>query len=79
MAIVRMWVLHCNCQQQITAGLVKVETFVFQSSIVTWKMKAPEKKPLVRKESLEDLRSKVRKGSQKVKIEPVKALSEFQS
>lgn len=74
-----MWDLSCNWQQHITTALVNFETFVFQSSIVTWKMKAPEKKPLVRKESLEDLRSKVRKGSQKVKIEPVKALSEFQS
>ena len=42
-----------------------------------WKMKAPEKKPLVRRENPDELRSKVRKGAQKKKIEPIKALSDF--
>lgn len=42
-------------------------------------MKAPEKKPLVRREKPEEVRAKVRKGSQKKHIAPIKALSEFQS
>ncbi|CAH1783654.1 unnamed protein product [Owenia fusiformis] len=45
---------------------------------VSWKMKAPEKKPLVRRENPDELRAKVRKSAQKKKIEPIKALSEFQ-
>ena len=40
-------------------------------------MKAPEKKPLVRRENPDELRSKVRKGAHKKHIEPIKALSEF--
>ncbi|XP_076372285.1 catenin alpha-like [Tachypleus tridentatus] len=49
------------------------------SPIVVWKMKAPEKKPLVRREKPEEVRAKVRKGSQKKNIAPIKALSEFHS
>ncbi|XP_065218561.1 catenin alpha isoform X1 [Planococcus citri] len=49
------------------------------SPIVVWKMKAPEKKPLVRPEKPEEVRAKVRKGSQKKVQNPIKALSEFQS
>ncbi|XP_050434703.1 catenin alpha isoform X3 [Adelges cooleyi] len=47
--------------------------------LVVWKMKAPEKKPLVRPEKPEEVRAKVRKGSQKIVQNPIKALSEFQS
>ena len=50
-----------------------------QSPIVVWKMKAPEKKPLVRREKPEEVRAKVRKGSQKKHLTPIKALAEFQS
>ena len=53
--------------------------FFLQSPIVVWKMKAPEKKPLVRPEKPEEVRAKVRKGSQKKVQNPIKALSEFQS
>lgn len=42
-------------------------------------MKAPEKKPLVRREKPEEVRAKVRRGSQKKSVAPIKALSEFQS
>uniref|UniRef100_A0A1A9WLH2 Catenin alpha n=1 Tax=Glossina brevipalpis TaxID=37001 RepID=A0A1A9WLH2_9MUSC len=49
------------------------------SPIVIWKMKAPEKKPLVRPEKPEEVRAKVRKGSQKKVQNPIHALSEFQS
>ena len=42
-------------------------------------MKAPEKKPLVRREKPEEVRAKVRKGSQKKHLTPIKALAEFQS
>ena len=52
---------------------------MFQSPVVMWRMKAPEKKPLVRRENLEEGRGKVRKGEQKKKIEPIKALSEFEA
>lgn len=51
----------------------------YQSPIVVWKMKAPEKKPLVRPEKPEEVRAKVRKGSQKKVQNPIHALSEFQS
>ncbi|XP_055306699.1 catenin alpha isoform X1 [Sitodiplosis mosellana] len=52
---------------------------VVTSPIVVWKMKAPEKKPLVRPEKPEEVRAKVRKGSQKKVQNPIHALSEFQS
>ncbi|KAG4068385.1 hypothetical protein HA402_007905 [Bradysia odoriphaga] len=52
---------------------------VVASPIVVWKMKAPEKKPLVRPEKPEEVRAKVRKGSQKKIQNPIHALSEFQS
>ncbi|XP_044763130.1 catenin alpha [Coccinella septempunctata] len=45
--------------------------------IVVWRMKAPEKKPLVRPDKPEELRAKVRKGSQKKVENPIHALSEF--
>ena len=41
-------------------------------------MKAPEKKPLVRLENPNEVHAKVRKGATKTKIEPIKALSEFE-
>lgn len=50
----------------------------FLQNPVMWKMKAPEKKPLVRKEDAKELRSQIRKSAVKKNIEPVKALSEFQ-
>ena len=49
------------------------------SPIVVWKMKAPEKKPLVRREKPEEVRAKVRRASTKKHIAPIKVLSEFQS
>ncbi|KAK9877780.1 hypothetical protein WA026_019460 [Henosepilachna vigintioctopunctata] len=55
------------------------ELIVSGSPIVVWKMKAPEKKPLVRPEKPEEVRAKVRKGSQKKVQNPIHALSEFQS
>merc|ERR1719249_598153 len=50
-----------------------------QPPLVIWKMKAPEKKPLVRREAPEEVKAKVRRGSQKRQSNPVKILSEFQS
>ncbi|XP_021961415.1 catenin alpha [Folsomia candida] len=47
--------------------------------LVVWKMKAPEKKPLVRREKPEEVRAKVRRGSQKKPQNPASFLSEFQS
>ena len=52
---------------------------LLQSPIVVWKMKAPEKKPLVRPEKPEEVRAKVRKASQKKVQNPIHALSEFQN
>ncbi|CAH2064847.1 unnamed protein product, partial [Iphiclides podalirius] len=49
------------------------------SPIVVWRMKAPEKKPLIRPERPEEVRAKVRRGSQKKQPSPVHALAEFQS
>ncbi|XP_045541354.1 catenin alpha isoform X2 [Papilio machaon] len=49
------------------------------SPIVVWRMKAPEKKPLIRPERPEEVRAKVRRGSQKKQPSPVRALAEFQS
>lgn len=43
-----------------------------------WKMRAPDKKPLVHREKPEESRSKVRKGEQNKIMAPIKALSEFQ-
>ncbi|RXM29125.1 Catenin alpha-3 [Acipenser ruthenus] len=45
--------------------------------VVMWRMKAPEKKPLIKKEKPEDVYAAVRKGSAKKKIHPVKVMSEF--
>ena len=47
--------------------------------LVVWKMKAPEKKPLVRRDKPEETRAKVRRGSQKKTVNPQKVLSEFLS
>ena len=41
-------------------------------------MRAPEKKPLVRREKPEESKQKIRKGSQKKKMEPVKELADFE-
>lgn len=49
------------------------------SPVVVWKMKAPEKKPLVRREKPEEVRSRVRRGSQKKTMAPLKELSQFHS
>ena len=49
-----------------------------QQQLVVWRMKAPEKKPLVRREAPEEVRGRVRRGSQKKQASPLKALSEFQ-
>ncbi|XP_013065972.1 catenin alpha-2-like isoform X2 [Biomphalaria glabrata] len=47
--------------------------------VVLWKMKAPAKKPLVRREDPNEIGAKVRKGAAvRAAIEPIKALSEFQ-
>jgi len=42
-----------------------------------WKMRAPEKKPLVNEEQPDDVMSNVRRGEQRKNIEPIKVLSEF--
>lgn len=50
-----------------------------QKPVVLWKMKAPAKKPLVRREDANELNARVRKGAvARSHIEPIKALSEFQ-
>uniref|UniRef100_A0A674CEL8 Catenin alpha-1 n=1 Tax=Salmo trutta TaxID=8032 RepID=A0A674CEL8_SALTR len=47
---------------------------------ISWKMKAPEKKPLVKREKQEDgSNNKVKRSSQKKHINPVQALSEFKA
>jgi len=56
----------------------KLETKVVEGApLVVWKMKAPEKKPLVRREAPEEVRAKVRRGSQKRKSNPMQELTAF--
>ncbi|XP_054839930.1 catenin alpha-3 [Eublepharis macularius] len=45
--------------------------------VVMWRMKAPEKKPLIKREKPEEIYAAVRKGSAKKKIHPVQVMSEF--
>ncbi|XP_073429844.1 catenin alpha-1 [Dendrobates tinctorius] len=44
---------------------------------VSWKMKAPEKKPLVKREKQDETQTKIKRASQKKLVNPVQALSEF--
>ncbi|XP_040298699.1 catenin alpha-1 [Bufo bufo] len=44
---------------------------------VSWKMKAPEKKPLVKREKQNETQTKIKRASQKKHVNPVQALSEF--
>uniref|UniRef100_A0A3B3TQR8 Catenin (cadherin-associated protein), alpha 1 n=2 Tax=Poecilia TaxID=8080 RepID=A0A3B3TQR8_9TELE len=47
---------------------------------VSWRMKAPEKKPLVKREKQDDGQTnKVKRSSQKKHVSPVQALSEFKA
>lgn len=66
--------VSCNCNHKI---VWKVRLISLKTPSVVWKMKAPEKKPLVRPEKPEEVRAKVRKGSQKKVQNPAHALSEF--
>ena len=50
---------------------------MFQN-IVAWKMKPPEKKPLVRRDDPNQFTSRIHKGAGKKRIEPIKALNEFE-
>jgi len=49
------------------------------AQLVVWKMKAPQKKPLVRRETSGEVGAVVRKGSVKTKTSPLKELSVFHS
>uniref|UniRef100_A0A8D0HVE3 Catenin alpha-1 n=1 Tax=Sphenodon punctatus TaxID=8508 RepID=A0A8D0HVE3_SPHPU len=46
---------------------------------VSWKMKAPEKKPLVKREKQDETQNKIKRASQKKHVNPVQALSEFKA
>ncbi|CAH7102705.1 Ctnna1 [Phodopus roborovskii] len=46
---------------------------------VSWKMKAPEKKPLVKREKQDETQTKIKRASQKKHVSPVQALSEFRA
>lgn len=47
---------------------------------VSWKMKAPEKKPLVKREKQDDGQTnRVKRSSQRKHVNPVQALSEFKA
>uniref|UniRef100_A0A4W4GPW7 Catenin alpha-2 n=1 Tax=Electrophorus electricus TaxID=8005 RepID=A0A4W4GPW7_ELEEL len=54
-------------------------TAAVNSPVVSWRMKVPEKKPLVKREKPEECQTRVRRGSQKKHISPVQALSEFKA
>ncbi|XP_062436659.1 catenin alpha-3 isoform X1 [Rhea pennata] len=45
--------------------------------VVMWRMKIPEKKPLIKREKPEEIHAAVRKGSAKKRIHPVQVMSEF--
>ncbi|XP_060624902.2 catenin alpha-3 [Anolis sagrei] len=45
--------------------------------VVMWRMKVPEKKPLIKREKPEEIYAAVRKGSAKKKIHPIQIMSEF--
>jgi len=47
--------------------------------LVVWRMKAPEKKPLVRREAPEEVRAKIRKGAGVSQTSPSKVLSDFEN
>ncbi|CAF4475356.1 unnamed protein product, partial [Rotaria socialis] len=47
--------------------------------IVQWKMRLPEKKPLVLFDRQNELDSRIRKGSAKTRLEPLHVLSQFQN
>ncbi|CAF1013786.1 unnamed protein product [Rotaria sordida] len=47
--------------------------------IVQWKMRLPEKKPLVLNDRQNELDSRIRKGSAKTRLEPLHVLSQFQN
>ena len=49
------------------------------SSLVVWRMKAPEKKPLVRREAPEEVKAKIRKGTGVSQTSPSKVLSDFEN
>ncbi|KAM9296308.1 catenin alpha-1-like isoform 2-T2 [Gastrophryne carolinensis] len=46
---------------------------------VSWKMKAPEKKPLVKREKHDDAQTKIKRASYKKLLNPVQVLSEFKA
>ena len=56
----------------------KTEQLAAKIPLVVWKMKAPEKKPLVRREGPEDMKGKVRKGSQRKQTNPFQMLNDFE-
>ena len=57
---------------------LEAKTSTGEAPLVIWKMKAPEKQPLVRREAPDEVKAKVKRGSQKKPTSPLKALSEFQ-
>lgn len=60
---------------------MKVSSFLnynFDIVLILIFVQVPEKKPLVRREAPEEVRAKVRRGSQKRASNPIKVLSEFQ-
>ncbi|XP_029465577.1 catenin alpha-3 isoform X3 [Rhinatrema bivittatum] len=48
-----------------------------QYPVVMWRMKAPEKKPLIKRDKPEEVSETVRKGPENKKIHPVKVMCEF--
>ncbi|XP_060049472.1 catenin alpha-3 [Erinaceus europaeus] len=45
--------------------------------VVMWRMKAPAKKPLIKREKPEEMCAAIRRGSAKKKVHPVQVMSEF--
>ena len=56
----------------------KTELQAKLAPVVVWKMKPPEKLPLVRREAPEEVMSKVRRGSGYKVVSPQQILSDFE-
>lgn len=79
-SVIWQYWIHAACTNIIFfAQLYETLSIPKQSPIVVWKMKAPEKKPLVRPEKPEEVRARVRRASEKKTQNPVHALAEFTS
>ncbi|KAK2098157.1 Catenin alpha-1 [Saguinus oedipus] len=77
---------HCPnlaCKQDLLAYVQRIALYCHQLNICckveAEKMKAPEKKPLVKREKQDETQTKIKQASQKKHMNLVQALSEFKA